>query len=255
MSNKRCPNSQCNSRDDFGFPPTAITERLFRFSIICPVCTISVNYFQFEAHELFHHECKLCKQALSSGWAQIASHYSSSCPKALVECRHCVFKFSQSDYMSHSCQQHYRLRAFEAALFGLTFVFLAINGKMFHRLPIDECLSTRVKLQTLMTDFLINHLVVFWAVAMHINMFSVQRKQKMDVQFRRKPDTIIDKAINRIVQHFEYADTDYLIKFSCCCVFMLTVAFRQNQNRLSCAAYSDQLHILVAQQQTHVLTI
>jgi hypothetical protein len=78
------------------------------------------------------------------------------------------------------------LRAAESAFFGLTFLALAFNGKIIHRLPIAECSSQLTLVRNLMSDFLINHLVVLWALAMWFNMYSVQKKKPMGRKVARK---------------------------------------------------------------------
>jgi len=235
LSTKRCPNSECNARDDFTFLPTSIMERLFKFSIICTVCTKSVRYSEFEAHELEHHSCELCQQAVPQGWTAIANHYNSSCPKAQVSCKHCIFKFTVTEYASHNCASHYWLRAIEASLFGLTFLLLALHGKIIQRLPVDECTSMVSRLQNLMVDFLVNHVLVFWAVAMYFNMRSVQRKPKMGKQFQLNAKSFTGKLMDVL----EGLDVDYLVKFCCCMVFIFTVLMNQNLNRLHCAFNPD----------------
>ena len=44
-----------------------------------------------------------------------------------------------------------------------------------------------------MIDFLICHLMVFWALAMHFNMFAVQKQPKMGSQFKQEANFLVDK--------------------------------------------------------------
>jgi len=151
-------------------------DKLKRLEVRCSVCPQTPRYEYFEQHELTHFNCQVCNEQLS-GWDQIADHLYLKCPKTLVECKHCVFKFPREKYAAHNCKKHYLLRAAESAFFGLTFLALAFNGKIIHRLPIAECSSQLTLVRNLMSDFLINHLVVLWALAMWFNMYSVQKKK------------------------------------------------------------------------------
>jgi hypothetical protein len=131
--------------------------------------------------------------------------------------------------MNHSCEKHYSLRALEAGLFGLTFLLLVVNGKIIHRLPLAECTSTLARLQNLMADFMINHVVVFWAVSMYINMLRVQKKLRMGRHIKRN-----HSHFAKVTDIIEQADEDYLLKFVTCLVYLFSVAFTQNHNRAAC---------------------
>lgn len=125
------------------------------------------------------------------------------------------------------------IRGLESFAFGLTFFFLAVNGKIVHRLPVDECTSTFTLAQHLMVDLLINHVVAFWAVVMWFNMFSVQKKKRMGsfLQARRHGSEWA-KKLQELKSVLESTDETYLGQFLCCIFFILQVAFRQNLNRI-----------------------
>lgn len=140
----------------------------------------------------------------------------------LIECKHCIFKFSREAYASHNCRRHYLLRAVESALFALTFIALAANGKVIHRLPIDQCSSNLILMRNLFEDFMVNHLLIFWAAAMWFNMYSVQKKQPMGRKVVRRQENLFEKLTDKL----RAANEEYLLKFACCLLQMAAVAFK-----------------------------
>jgi len=141
LANKRCPNSKCQQRDDFVQPSTYLMSQLSLVSVKCSDCDKLVKYNDFDSHELIHYKCKLCAKPLTD-WKMIAHHTYNECPKALIDCKNCIFKFSRKDYAAHSCKDHYYFRTAEICAFGITFFVIAVKGKLDHRLPVDECVST-----------------------------------------------------------------------------------------------------------------
>ena len=81
-----------------------------------------------------------------------------------------------------------------------------------------------------MADFLIGHLIVFWGAAMFFNMKSVQTKQRMGSRLKIRNMPWDQRAKNYLAS----VDAAYLLRLSCCIVYLLSTAFRQNLNRIYC---------------------
>jgi hypothetical protein len=103
LGNKRCPN--CQVVDDF--IPSSASSTLSKLHIMCSQCPQSVAYTDLDNHELTHWQCPHCSEQSSFNWDSIARHLYCECPKAPVDCKHCVFQFSRAAYAKHACKSNY----------------------------------------------------------------------------------------------------------------------------------------------------
>ena len=59
--------------------------------------------------------------------AEITTHYYLECPKYLIYCEDCEFKFTRIEYVKHDCIRHYKVRQIELVFFIVTYLFLMYN--------------------------------------------------------------------------------------------------------------------------------
>ena len=93
-----------------------------------------------------------------------------------------------------------------------------------------------------MADFLIGHVIVFWAIAMWFNMYNVQKKQRMGAHLAaRIHGGRLQGLRQKVRSMIETADETYLGMFACCVLYMLQIAFRQNLNRIYCRSWQQYI--------------
>lgn len=97
-----------------------------------------------------------------------------------------------------------------------------------------------------MTDFLIGHLVVFWAAVMYFNMIAVQKKKRMGSHIQQRNHPLGTRYKN----YLSTVDIQSLLKLSCCLIYLLVAGFRQNLNR----AYCRDIKYQADQVETHIVT-
>ena len=135
-----CPNELCKKPGTDFKPLNRIkTTILDKIKIRCPTCNQSILYEKFNAHQLTHHTCIYCNQGGMKTWKDIRQHYYLDCKKKMVECDKCDFIFSRPNLVTHSCAEHFKLRALEAVLMLFTILVLLLKNGFVKTMQVSEC--------------------------------------------------------------------------------------------------------------------